>query len=300
MLWCGDYNRHHPAWDDPNLTHLFTSSAIQDSLILICLLHRFGLIMILPLDTPTFKSNQNNWTCPDNVFLTSHSEDLVLSCDVAPELQPNGADHIPIITTLLLPTVHRNPTLRFNFRLTDDKKFSKHLAGELDKIPQPHQMDTVDEMERAALNLIEAVQQTIEAVVPKSSPCPLSRCWWTWKLSGMKKHLSHLNNEAYKFRALPGHQIHTELKDHKAKYRAQIFQTKEEHWKDFLESVNQDSIFAAAKYASTPSLDSDKATQVPTLEMRDRSGNIMKAETDEQKAKFFAETFFTPAPPHDP
>jgi len=30
ILWLGDFNRHHPYWDDPNHTHLFTNDALDN------------------------------------------------------------------------------------------------------------------------------------------------------------------------------------------------------------------------------------------------------------------------------
>ena len=36
-LWCSDFNRHHPMWDDDRNGHLFTSRALEDALKLLTL-----------------------------------------------------------------------------------------------------------------------------------------------------------------------------------------------------------------------------------------------------------------------
>ncbi|KAF5366713.1 hypothetical protein D9758_006448 [Tetrapyrgos nigripes] len=300
MMWCGDFNRHHPAWDDESHTHLFTRPAIDKASVLIRLLTRFDMTMTLPQAIPTYKSPQGNWSRPNNVFLSSHSEDLLLSCDVTLGALANGADHIPVSTSLSLPTQHQPPQSRFNFCLMNDESFAERLDMELEKIPPPRPLATVEEMEAAAINLTRAVQLTIQAVVPKSNPCPRSCHWWTSELSTMKKKLSCLNNQAYKFRALLGHPIHQELREHKARYKTKIYQAKEDHWREFLEGVDEDNIFTAAKYATTLGIDQDRGAPVPTLEKIDDHGNTIKAETNVEKAEFFATAFFTPAPPHDP
>jgi hypothetical protein len=31
MFWCGDFNRHHPMWDEERNHHLFTAGATKDT-----------------------------------------------------------------------------------------------------------------------------------------------------------------------------------------------------------------------------------------------------------------------------
>jgi len=31
VLWCGDFNRHHPLWDEDCNSHLFTAGAIREA-----------------------------------------------------------------------------------------------------------------------------------------------------------------------------------------------------------------------------------------------------------------------------
>ena len=53
ILWLGDFNRHHPHWDDPTDTRLFTRPAIHDAEIFISAVAELGLNLALPPGIPT-------------------------------------------------------------------------------------------------------------------------------------------------------------------------------------------------------------------------------------------------------
>ena len=55
ILWCGDFNKHHPLWDDKADEHLFTPQALREAAILIGLLADEGLEMALLKGVPTLK-----------------------------------------------------------------------------------------------------------------------------------------------------------------------------------------------------------------------------------------------------
>jgi len=75
MIWHGDFNCHHPMWDEECNSHLFTVAAMTGAELLILLIANFGTSMALPLGTTTLQSHaMGNWTRVDNVFF---SEGLV-------------------------------------------------------------------------------------------------------------------------------------------------------------------------------------------------------------------------------
>ena len=53
LIWLGDFNRHHPAWDDPNNTHLFTNEALLAAKKLIEAVADMGLNLVLLVGIPT-------------------------------------------------------------------------------------------------------------------------------------------------------------------------------------------------------------------------------------------------------
>ena len=69
-LWLSDFNRHHPHWDNPTDTRLFTSLATRNVEILISTVAELGLDLALPLGIPTHLHNvTKKWTRLDQVFI---------------------------------------------------------------------------------------------------------------------------------------------------------------------------------------------------------------------------------------
>jgi len=56
-IWLGDFNRHHPYWDDPEDMCLFTNEAINAAETLIGAVAEAGLEMVLPGSIPTHLHN---------------------------------------------------------------------------------------------------------------------------------------------------------------------------------------------------------------------------------------------------
>jgi Endonuclease-reverse transcriptase len=52
MIWAGDFNRHHPLWDDDKDTHLFTTQALRNAEGIINLLAEHDMEMSLPKGIP--------------------------------------------------------------------------------------------------------------------------------------------------------------------------------------------------------------------------------------------------------
>jgi len=68
-LWLGDFNRHHPHWDSPEDTRLFTNEAISAAEVLIDAVAEAGLEMTLPSGTPTHcHLATKKWSRLDQVF----------------------------------------------------------------------------------------------------------------------------------------------------------------------------------------------------------------------------------------
>ena len=115
-FWCGDFNCHHPLWDEECNRHLFTAAALRESELLLGLVADHGMVMALPREIPTLKAMATkNWTRPDNVFCTEHSEPLIIIGTTDPHLRGPGTDHIPILTILEFPvdSVPTSPTHNF-------------------------------------------------------------------------------------------------------------------------------------------------------------------------------------------
>ena len=92
VLWVGDYNRHHPYWDDPRDDRLFTNEATDAAKKLIEAVADAGLDLALPSGIPTHRHNVTKlWSRLDQVFITDHS--------VAAELGSPDRDRRPVSST---------------------------------------------------------------------------------------------------------------------------------------------------------------------------------------------------------
>jgi hypothetical protein len=71
VILLGDFNRHHPDWDESRNAQLFTTAALDLAQPLLDLISARSLHMALPKDIPTLQSTSSkNYTRPDNVFVS--------------------------------------------------------------------------------------------------------------------------------------------------------------------------------------------------------------------------------------
>ena len=98
-ILCGDFNRHHPMWDEERNHHLFTATALAESVKLLEMVTRHDMQMVLPKDIPTLEAlATKNWTHPDNIFCSMNMVDKIVYCTTDPRLRGPGTDHVPILT----------------------------------------------------------------------------------------------------------------------------------------------------------------------------------------------------------
>ena len=101
FIWLGDFNRHHPLWDEERNNHLFTNAALALTQPLLSMLSRHNMMMALPKNTPTLQaSSTGNHTRVDNVFCSANLIQAIVSCDTNPSRCPLKTDHYPIITII--------------------------------------------------------------------------------------------------------------------------------------------------------------------------------------------------------
>jgi len=101
ILWVGDFNRHYPYWDNPRDDRLFTNEATAAAKKLIEAIADAGLDLALPSGTPTHRHNVSKlWSRLNQVFISDHSENILVSCDTQPDHWGLNTDHLPILTVL--------------------------------------------------------------------------------------------------------------------------------------------------------------------------------------------------------
>ena len=294
-LWVGDFNRHHPMWDEPRNQHLFTTANLESAEELIEITANHGLVMALEKYTPTLRAmNSGNYTRTDNVFITDDFRDRILQCKTFPELRPPKTDHIPILTSLDIDRHLETNTPKFNFRKVDWKDFKDTLRAHLPDTREsaPPEIHNPHEFHAALQRVAEAIEKAIERNVPKSRPSPYSKRWWTADLTEMKKANKTLARRAYRHRGDPEHTAHEEHEQVRRRYADAIEKAKKSHWEEWLESLQGEEIWVANKYVDKTSSDGAQA-RIPTLKRKDEDGAEVEVETNEAKSRYLFESFFS-------
>jgi len=130
-IWLGDFNRHHPMWEDEENERLFTHQNLNEANTLIDLLADHDMQMVLPHGIPTIRNSAGNLTRPDNVFTSTQLGEWIVKCETKPDDQPPTADHFPISTHITFPFVTNTTQTPRNFRATDWEELKEILDEEL-------------------------------------------------------------------------------------------------------------------------------------------------------------------------
>ena len=82
QIWLGDFNRHHPYWDDPRDLRLFTDVAMKAAEPLIEAVAEASLELALPRGIPTHcHSIMKRWSRLDHVFISKESLGMLIMCN---------------------------------------------------------------------------------------------------------------------------------------------------------------------------------------------------------------------------
>jgi Endonuclease-reverse transcriptase len=161
-MWAGDFNRHHPIWDEPRNAHLFTRENLDLTQPLLNMLARHGMKMALPPFIPTLQGhNTGNHTRVDNVFCTEDLMNTIIKCNTDDATCPVKTDHYPIITRLDIHAMRTAWEPRPNFRLTDWGELIKTLRTNLTNIPTPIEIENIKDFNVALDRLSQAIQEAI-------------------------------------------------------------------------------------------------------------------------------------------
>jgi hypothetical protein len=296
VIWLGDFNQHHPHWDDPADTRLFTPSALEAAESLIEAVADAGLELILPSGIPTHLHNvTKRWSRLDQVFLSEQSTNLVIACETCPETRGINTDHLPIVTELDLEAAITKDDAMHNFREANWEKFRATLSGRLRSLQPPGPIDSQEELDNECGNLTSAIQETIAWEVPITEITPKSKRWWTKELSQLRKRANKIGRKAYKVRQDPEHPIHKEHTEASNTYAKSIKYNKQQFWRDWLERADEPDLWTAQRMVSGPASDGGKA-RIPPLKHK-VDGSEVTAKTNTDKSKALAKGFFPPKPP---
>ena len=292
VLWLGDFNRHHPMWEDDANERLFESEEYITPLI--NLLYKQDMLLALPKGIPTLQMAAGNWTRPDNVWRCNTPEDPIQRCDTAPTIHPPLADHLLIITILDLPMPRLSSPPTLNFRMADWNRVSSALGPRLEAETPAMCITSKEEFLKKVDDVVRIVDEVLHEQIDEKSPNPYKQRWWTEELSHLKKAQNRLSNKSHRFRHVRDHPAHTEYKVAANKFKEVMLETRNQDWVDWLEGASQQDLYLANKYISSKPSDYSNA-HIPALHIH-TNGLPDLAEDNEQKVKALASSFFPPPP----
>ena len=162
IMWLGDFNRHHLAWDNLNDNRLFTRNTLKSAEILIKATTDYGLDMVLALGMPTHIHNITKcWTRLDNVFLTEHTMDRIHTCEVQTNDRGLNTDHTPTVTKIDVSLGRIEGMKTKNFRNVDWDEFCKTLEEQMASFSLPIRLANQVELNWECKRLTGAIQETI-------------------------------------------------------------------------------------------------------------------------------------------
>jgi hypothetical protein len=264
-LWAGDFNRHHPTWDDKHQEHLFTAAAIRDADILLNAIAEAGLAMMLPKGINTLCTPQGDWTHPDNVFASHELTDLISICTVDPSNRLIITDHLPIYIELEVGISRTGRVESYVWKEVDWKEFEKDLAAALKAHGPPRILHSVLELEHAAILMEHIFAELTAKHVRTVTISPHTKRWWNADLSAARQHVRKLKLRAFKKRDEEGHPIHDEMRRAANAYKQLIKETKRDSWTKFIENARDFSIWLVHKTVTGTGSDGGQ-TRLPTLQ----------------------------------
>ena len=166
VIWVGDFNRHHPAWDSLEDTRLFTKNALDATEVLIRMMAELRLDPALPAGMPTHVHNvTKKWTQLDQVYVSENVLDTLILCETRCNNRGLNTDHVPIITNLDVTMCRTPETRSFNFRNVDWEKFREHLQGRIAEFGVPTRIRNHVSLNKECKRLTVALQETIKVTV---------------------------------------------------------------------------------------------------------------------------------------
>src|SRR5882672_2895024 len=162
LLWLGNFNSHHPLWDEPRNLHHFTRNNLDRAQEVINLIANYDMQMALHKGTPTLQAmSTGNLARTDNIFVSHKLANMVTECRTIPEEQP----------------------ARCNYRAADWQAIREELAIALAGVEAKEELDNVDEFYALLHTLTRKIQDTLEKTILKTKPSPFTKQWWSRELS---------------------------------------------------------------------------------------------------------------------
>ncbi|KAG9120597.1 hypothetical protein FRC07_003847, partial [Ceratobasidium sp. 392] len=296
VILLGDFNRHHPLWDEDRNAHLFTTANLDLAQELIDLTGAHGLDMALPKDIPTLEATRTkNHTRPDNVFLAPDLMQDLVCCNTHPDRRPPHTDHFPIYTEIqTLPTFAPSRKVR-NFKKMDEKVLRKALEEGLAVVDLSAPIYGQDGLDARVDQLMEIIENAVEKSVPALRLDIRSKRWWSKALTKFRKKVRNLAARSYRARRQTEDPVHGLFRATRNLYAQAIKDAKRKHWETFLEGLDENTMWSAASYIGDEGKDGGR-TRIPSLRFKTEEGEERTAQDNATKSQVLLDSFFPPPP----
>lgn len=300
IIMLGDFNRHHPCWDEPRNSHLFTEARLSAAEKLLDLLATYGLTMILPAGRPTHElSTTKNYSRLDNVFVTESLAEQLDLCTALETPRLPATDHFTVHTKINFRCEKATTVTQHDFRKTDWEAFATALKPPTPNLPTD-KIKNVRTFDTRLKKLMDALKKPIEEKVPKRKDCPYTKRWWTKELTQLRRKRNKLSNRSQRHKEEPEHPTHAQYREAHALYQAEIKKSKQDCWNRLIDEADADDLWTAHKYLTSPNSDGG-AARIPILTTKDSTGKTNSHSSNKDKSTALYETFFPlPTLPDDP
>ena len=95
------------------------------------------------------------------MFITAHSNKLLITCSMLPEQRGINTDHLPILTELKLEVATAEAKVVENFHNVIWEDFRDELRKQLSKVKEPTCVTTQVQLDECCEELTKALQEAI-------------------------------------------------------------------------------------------------------------------------------------------
>ena len=195
----GDFNLHHPLWNEPNQDRPIEPEAeeLVETLIVLS-----GTQLKSQTGIPTFHGTQGSLVI-DLVFVSAAADKLYEACvtSVNPE-DDHSSDHYPILhhISLQLPPLDKPPC--YNYKTTDWTVVLDHVSKSLANWEKPHPLRA--SIDTATSKLTGYIQDALKTHAAIFQPSPFSKRWWSEMLTLLRKESARCRHKAQRTHTVTG------------------------------------------------------------------------------------------------
>lgn len=242
VIWLGDFNWHHPMWEDDSNKQLFEPTEFITPLI--DLLYKNKMLLVLPKGLPTFQTPAGNWTRPDNMWRCNTPDDPVTWCDVVPAICQPMADHLPIIVKLVLPLPKAPEAQSLDVRQADWPTVNIDLAQWLQDESPAIRINTEQDFLVKVDKVVHIINETLADHLKERCPGPFKCRWWVQELTFLKKKKQNrLSVKSYRLHHVRNHPVHAKHRSAANRSKDVMQETWNQDWTDWLELISQQDLY---------------------------------------------------------